>query len=67
MVEYKNKIVREIAGALSFIFLILSFSGLFRNASGGWRILDFQTFVGSFGVITPGASAGIVGQGGGRG
>jgi len=64
MKHFKHKISEEIAGGISFALLVVSFSGIFGNITGPLHILDFQTFVGSFGVIAEGAQPGIVGSGG---
>lgn len=51
-----------ISGYLWLVFLILVFSGLFAKFDNGLQCLDFNTWVGQFGVIAPGASPGIMGE-----
>lgn len=62
--HFKHPLAREISGGLALAIALISFSGIFRNANGPWHILDFQTFVGAFGVIGNAGRAGIVGSGG---
>jgi Uncharacterized protein conserved in bacteria len=42
-------------GWLSLIILIIAFSGVFANANGAWKALDFQVLTGDFGKIAGGA------------
>ncbi len=53
-----------IAGYIWFIFAVLFFSGAFRDAPGALKLLDLNTYLGTFGTIVEGAKPGFVGQGG---
>lgn len=64
MKEFKHQWAADIAGVISFGVILVSFSGIFADVKGPLRILDFQTFIGSFGTIINGAQPGIVGSGG---
>lgn len=53
-----------IGGYIWLIFAIVAFSGIFRDAEGILHVLDYNTWLGSFGTIAEGASPGIMGKGG---
>lgn len=60
--ESKDRV--GIAGYIWFIFAFCFFSGIFRNAPGALKLLDLNTYLGKFGTIVEGATAGFVGKGG---
>lgn len=65
--EQKSDKAKEKIGVGGYIWLliaILFFSGAFRGAPGPLKLLDLSTYLGSFGTIVEGASAGFVGEGG---
>lgn len=64
MEQTKSKEKVGIAGYIWLIVAILFFSGAFRGAPGALKLLDLSTYLGSFGTIVEGASAGFVGEGG---
>ena len=63
MKEQKEKV--GVVGYIALAFAVIFFSGIFSNAEGWTKALDFQTYVGSFGKISENAfGPGFVGSGG---
>lgn len=62
--EEKKKERLGIAAYLSFAFIFLFFSGIFRGAPAPFSLLDLSTYQGTFGTIAEGAAPGFVGKGG---
>jgi len=64
----KGKLEEEtkvpISGYISLAFAVIFFSGLFSTATGWTKALDFQSYLGSFGIIGENSST-FVGSGGG--
>lgn len=62
--ETKKKEKLGILAYLSFAFVFLFFSGIFRGAPAPFSLLDLSTYQGEFGTIVEGAAPGFVGKGG---
>lgn len=62
--EANKKEKTGILAYLSFAFIFLFFSGIFRGAKAPLSLLDLSTYQGVFGTIVEGAKPGFVGEGG---